>query len=410
MKQSVFVAVLLMLSVILSGCWDHHPPEDTAFILMIGLDVDPDIPEQTVVTQLAVLSGGVAAGENTGQQEGTPFYLLSNSGYTLEGAQLAVLDHLSRLPRLDHMDALIMSEELARKGDAVEPAIAWALRHPQIRPGIFLFVAEESAQQFLDARPALDPLPGAALAGLMRDSDRVSHILPTRAFEFAQTMLSPRIDGAIPIVRRINPLSTRVPPDFQQQPFVGSTSEGGKGGSSDPMKTQIKLVGMAIFKGSTMVGSMMREDAQGLAWIRGDNKSMLSIEHPEHSGNYIAALTIRSGAKRQARLEDDERVVLTIEVTASMDVWGEGIMEPMGISRQAKGIEQELTRTIEKQVRRTMQLLQQMKADIFGFGEELYRRSPKDWDKVSDRWDALYRDAELDVKAQVTVRRTGLSR
>lgn len=414
MYRSLLTIALLGLCLSLGGCWDHQPPEDTAFILMIGLDVDPERPLQTAVTQLAVLPSGLAAGDEGGQPEGTPFYLLSTTARTLEAAQFAVVDHMSRLPRLDHLDALILGEEFARRGNAVEPSVAWALRHPQIRPAIFLFVAEESAQQFLDARPALDPLPGAALAGLMRNAARVPYVFPVRAYEFAGALLSERKDGALPMVRRVNPLSVKVPPEFDQQPYIGSTgSDGGKGGqeegTADPMESQIKLIGMAVFKGGTMVGSVKQQDALGLTWIRGNSKITVTVEHPEHSENFISALAIRSTAQRKARLDGDG-VILSIKIEASMDVWGEGKLKAMGVGPTIKGVEKELAETISAQIRRTMKHLQLLEADIFGFAEELYRSAPKDWEKVSDRWDELYRDAELDIQVKATVLRTGLSR
>lgn len=404
---------LLAIALLLFGCWDHQPPEKTAFILMIGLDIHPDRPDQYTVTQLAVLPSGLPSGENKTSSEGSPFYLLSNTAHTLEGAQLAIVDHLSRLPRLDHLDAIVISEEVARKGRAVEPAIAWALRHPQIRPGVFVFITDQTAQEFLDATPALDPLPGAALVRLMRHSERVPHIVPAKVYDFAHTILSPRRDGAIPLVRRINPLSVQVPPDFEQTPYVGFKAEGGgngEGGSTEPMDTQITLAGMAIFKGQTMVGTIMREEGKGLRWIEGDSKVSLSIEHPEHSENFVAAVSIRSSAKRKARLEEENQVSLSIDIKASLDVWGEGKMTSLGIGPQKKQIQEEMQTTIETQVRQSMEILQQMKADIFGFAEELYRSSPRDWDKVAQQWDDLYAAADLYVDVDVKVRRTGLSR
>lgn len=412
-RRRLLTSVFLLTTLLSAGCWDHQPPEDTAFILMIGLDKNPEKPDEKTITQLAVLPSGLPSGEESGRPEGSPFYLLSNTGHTLEGAQLSVVDHLSRLPRLDHMEALVLSQEVAREGKAVEPAVAWALRHPQIRPGTFLFVAEQTAQQFLDATPALDPLPGAALVRLMNQSERVHHVFPVRVYEFAQTLLSPYRDGAIPIVRRVNPLAVRVPSDFVQQPYVGFTQPEGGGsgeGASDAMETQIKLVGMAVFKGQRMVGSIMHEEGQGLVWIRDNSKVSLAIQHPAHSENFIAAITIRSHPRRGVRLDGEGRVVLTIDIETFMDVWGEGKLQPLGIGPDVPGIERDLAETIQKQVHKTMAELQKLEADIFGFAGDLYRQSPDEWGKVKDRWDELYRTAEVHVQVDVTVRRTGLSR
>lgn len=397
----------------LGGCWDHEPPETTAFILMIGFDPYPEDPEQTVITQLAVLPSALATGEQGSMPEGKPFYLLSSNARTLEASQMSVVDHLSRLPRLEHLDALVFGEDFAKDGPPTEAAIAWALRHPQIRPGVLLFIADgenaSSAQQFLDATPALDPLPGAALDGLMRHADRVPYIFPTRTYQFARTLLSPRIDGAIPVVTRDNPITAKVPPGFEPQAHAGA-SGGGASGGSDEMESQIRLLGMAIFKGPTLVGKVIGQDADGLVWIRGRSKAPIAIRHPKYPDRFISATGLGSSAKRTARLETDDKVVLSIQIEANMDVWGEGSLEPGGIRSYVKEIEKELGAIITEKVRRTMRHLQMLQGDIFGFGEELYRKSPRDWDKVAERWDELYANAQVEIKVTVKVLRMGLSR
>lgn len=397
--------ILVVFSLLLGGCWDHRPPGDSAFIILLGLDEDPDDPTMTAVTQLAVIPGGVAAG---GQQqsplEGTPFYLLSNKAPTLESAQASVLDHLSRIPALQHLDVIVFGQDFARAGRATPAAISWALRHPQIRPSTFVFVSEGPAQYFLDARPVLDPLPGEAIVGLMRNAERVHYIYPTRVYEFARSLLSPRTDVAVPLVGRVNPLTVQVPPGFKPQPFVGSGQ-----GDETPEDTQIQLLGMAVFKGSRMVGTLTAEDGSGLNWIRGGNKGIVSIPHPEQPDHFVVALSVNSTAKRRARFEG-ERLILSIEVSAIMDAWGEGTFEPLAITKYLPQINRGLAGAIEDHIRITMERLQELRADIFGFGEELYRSSPADWEKVVQVWDDVYADAKLDINVDVRVRRTGFSR
>lgn len=408
-KRVGSIVWLLALCIALAGCWDNQPPEQSAFVTMIGLDMDPEKPEHKIITQMAVLPAGLSAGASGETPDGTPFYLLSTSKRTLEDAQMDVLHHLSRLPRLDHLAAIVISEETAREGKTVKPTISWALRHPQIRPGVFLFVAEGAAQEFLDARPALDPLPGAALVGLMRHSARVSSVFPVRTYEFAMAILSPRKDGALPIVRRADPLTARVSPDFEQQPFAGSSGGEVGGDTSESTDSQVELVGMAIFKEETMVGALVEQDAEGVVWLTGVGKSGLSVQHPEHEDKFVNAVAIRSSAKRNAHLKNDQ-IALTIKIDASMDVWGVGQLEPMGIGPDVKDVAKALEEAIKKRVAKTMEALQQLEADIFGFAEELYRSAPKDWEEVSKRWDALYADASVDIDVKVQVRRTGLSR
>lgn len=394
--------IMVLLS---SGCWDHQPPETIAFVHMIGIDHDSENPSQMSVTQMiaipsALAAGGAGAG---GKPEGTPFYLLSATGNSVEGAQLASIDHLSRIPKLEHMVALIVGEEFARSG--IGHTISWALRHPQVRPGAWLLVSEKSAQMFLDAGPALDPLPGAAIIGLMAHADRVPSTFPVKIYEFAQTVLSPRKDGLAPLVRRMNPLVTRVPPGFQPRPFAG---EGPLTGT-EPLDTQIQLMGMAVFKGDRMVGKLTGDDASGISWIHGAAKGPVSLPHPVRQDLFITALAIRSSAKRRAELRDD-KLVLSIEVSTSMDVWDADMLEPVAVGKNLTAIQKAVEDGIKKDIQQTIQTLQLLRADVFGFAEELYRRAPADWKRIAAVWDDLYEEATLDIKVDVFLRRSGLAR
>lgn len=399
-------ATLLFILLLSAGCWDHQPPETAAFIHMVGIDRNPENPAEMTVTQMIALPSALVAGGAGGgggsQPEGTPYYLLSSTGSAVEGALLAGMDHLSRLPRLEHMIALVLGEDFAR--DGVGPTISWALRHPQVRPGAWLLVSEKSAQMFLDARPALDPLPGAAIAGLLRHADRIPSTMPVKIYEFAQTMLSPRRDGFAPLVRRVNPLLTRVPPGFEQQPFVGV-------GSSDTqsMDTQIQIIGMAIFSGDRMVGTLTGPDASGMVWLAGTSKAPVSVPHPQRSGHFLSALAIDTKTRNTADLRGD-RLVLLVDVSVTMDAWEAGILEPVAVGTYVSEIEQALEEEIERDIRRTLAALRSMRADTFGFAEQLYRSAPADWHRIAAVWDDMYEQAAVEVTVDVHLRRSGIAR
>lgn len=402
MGRSRAAVVLLMVAFLASGCWDHHPPETSALVLGLGLDTDPDDETQVVVTHLIVIPSVVAAGsENPSTQSSAPFFLLSTKATTLEIAAAASSQKLPRVPRLAHMDALVFGEEYARQGRGIEPAVSWALRNPEIRPNTYVFVAETSAQYFLDAQAVLDPLPGEALSGLLDRADLVPFVYPVRLYEFARGLASPRQDSALPYVGRVEPAEVHVPPGFE--PSI-SGAEG-----DAPRDTQVQLKGMAIFKGSRMVGLLTEGDGNGLRWIYGGANSLVSVVHPTEPGAYIVAHAVRSSTKRSTRFDGD-RLVLTIEIQAIMDAWGLGTLLPVSLGPFLEDVNRRLAAAIEADVRKTMTRLQELKADIFGFGEALFRSAPKDWEKVAQVWDDLYSEAEVDVRVNVILKRTGFAR
>ena len=48
-----------------------------------------------------------------------------------------------------------------------------------------------------------------------------------------------------------------------------------------------------------------------------------------------------------------------------------------------------------------------MKADIVGFAEEFYRKYPKQWKKIENRWDELFSEVEVNINVEAHIRRQG---
>ena len=47
-------------------------------------------------------------------------------------------------------------------------------------------------------------------------------------------------------------------------------------------------------------------------------------------------------------------------------------------------------------------------SDILGFNDLLYKHHYKDFEKIKDNWDKLYGDADIDIKVQFTIKRSGM--
>jgi spore germination protein KC len=48
-----------------------------------------------------------------------------------------------------------------------------------------------------------------------------------------------------------------------------------------------------------------------------------------------------------------------------------------------------------------------MDADIYGFGESLNQKYPKQWDKMKKQWDEIYINIELDVQVKTRIPELG---
>lgn len=81
-----------------------------------------------------------------------------------------------------------------------------------------------------------------------------------------------------------------------------------------------------------------------------------------------------------------------------MDITKPGILEELE-ERQKAAIEDEIMAAVFK--------AQELNADIFGFGEAVRRKYPKQWKQLEDKWDEIFPTLEVNMVVDAKIRRTG---
>ena len=247
MSRSFFPVLLVSCLLICAGCWDHTPVEETAFIVMLGVDSDPEDLKRTILTQMIVLPQAQPQGSSGAQGGAVPYYFVSQSGLTLSEAQMQALRHVPRYIELAHAQSLVFGEEFAREG--IEEAIDWLIRQPQVRFGISIMVSRGTAQELMQAEPKLEALPPIALEGIMREPDPVAFTFNISFHEFAKKILSEREDAAILVIDRVDPMMAKSPE--RRRPLRQNS------------RNELHAIGLAVFSGTRMVGILEGRPPEG---------------------------------------------------------------------------------------------------------------------------------------------------
>ena len=65
-------------------------------------------------------------------------------------------------------------------------------------------------------------------------------------------------------------------------------------------------------------------------------------------------------------------------------------------------LEREMERQAKEQIQETITKVQKKyKVDIFGFGEALYKKKPKQWKSLKKEWDRHFAEANITVKVDL---------
>lgn len=73
-------------------------------------------------------------------------------------------------------------------------------------------------------------------------------------------------------------------------------------------------------------------------------------------------------------------------------------------------LQKELNKTVEKNILKTITKVQkEYGTDIFGFSDVIHRKNLDQWKSLKKNWDKVFPEAEISVKANLTVRRIGVT-
>jgi spore germination protein KC len=72
-----------------------------------------------------------------------------------------------------------------------------------------------------------------------------------------------------------------------------------------------------------------------------------------------------------------------------------------------RSLEQSKAAEMRSEIKNCLRKCQQFQADIFGFGEEIERRFPKEWKGLRPRWDTEFSQLKVIVHTKAKIRGTG---
>ena len=401
----IWIILLLMLSVMLTGCNGARETDEVAYILLIGIDKGKN-GNYDVTYQIAVPKA--LGGEGGGGGDAQPTGLVTVTAPSLAEARNLLKTNQARTVNLSHNKAFIFGEELAREGigDFLSPM----LRFREFRGSMFIVVAHNTtAAEFMKKnKPMLEQLPSKYLETMLLTNDEMGYYLRTSLHEFYARVKS---GSGVPyaVLAGVNP----------------KESEGKATGSKDkgertyeylagqlPVKNEgnpINFAGTAVFKGDKMVGTLTTEETRMLAILDGNYPSgFLVVEDPLLPEKGIN-VNLRLGRSPDIKVRIAEgRPIIEIKLLFE----GEITAIPSGINYERQEyrelLEEQISQITTRQMEGMLTKTIAWGADVAGFGYRGRRHfsTYKEW--TDYRWDEQYANSRFQLKVTTKLRRSGL--
>lgn len=381
LKRFLSITVILCL-LFLTGCWNYREIDDLTIVVGIAIDKTENGEGFHLTYEVEDDSGGDGGGAATVTSK-----ILESEGVTIYDAARNATAKLPGKLYWSNCQLVIISDELARTG--IAEILDWFIRKYELRLTLVVVISKEkSAKDLLNCNQSSEENSSDIISFLTRfslennprnlsttntielykiygllGSERHSLTLPALKITGEENEKSLTIDGIAVFYKDrllgyIDPLDTfffNFATDNIQGGLITITEEYGLTGN----------VTLEVMKSKTKITPVINESS---AKIKIDTQTIVSISEINTHTNYI-------------------------------DEHGRKILQ--------NATEQYLEENILRVVERTKKYY---RADIFGFGDAIYRAKPDFMNKFEQSWSDMYRKLPVLVNSKIIIKSSELSK
>lgn len=369
-SRTLLVAVICML--LLTGCWDQHELDTISIVTGVGLDATQDMEEVLVTIQAGKTQSGGEQGKKSG--DSTNFYIQQTRGRGINAALDSLKHKNSRIPYLHHNQVLVIGREQANKG--IGEYLDAFMREHEMRMEVWMFIADEKAEDILMATIEPEQLSSLALARMMYNETMLSKSYGVNLMTFVTHQLDQNTAAIIPIVELEEVAEEQV----------------------------LLLSGLGVFKDGRMVGQLSQKQINGYIWLMGQVREK-SIEISSKSG--YADVQLENIQTSITPIFNEEIPRFHMKLSASMSIGELQGYHDKTIAETVDELEKATVDQLEKEVQESLTRGKELNADIFDFAVMLHQRFPKKWKTIEDKWMEIFPLVEVTTQIEVQLTGTG---
>lgn len=399
MKKIAILLLVIVNTIVLSGCWDRMEINDLAIVTAVGIDKteDGDICLSLLIPTPKRLSGssgggGNSSGGGSGGENKAPTILISECGESIIDTFRKLQRKSSREIMFSHVRLIVIGERLAR--DGVENALDFFSRYRQSNLRAHILFTKENVGEVLESDPGIE----LTVSELIREEGEQGIGVQTDLKDFIHMLTE---EGVNPIAGQvvITPLLVERRGDAERK-----KSQTGKSFSS--------VRGAAVFHKDKLVGWISDAETRGVLWLRDEIKEGaggITAAVPEEQGGGKIAVRVRSAKTRMLPAIHDGKLTVAVSVEAQAILYESSSRMDLSDPKSIYYIEKLVESDINEKIAIALEKIQkQLQCDVAGFGSAVYRKYPEEWRKqYKENWDEDYPNLDIQVATKVWIPRVG---
>lgn len=385
MSKFKAICLLMILTLLLSGCWSKRELNELSIVVGLGID---KIDNEFDISVQVVNPGEISSKQPASGR--SPVITYHSTGTTVFEAIRKMTTLTARKLYFSHLQIVVLGDELAREG--IGKPLDLISRDHEFRNDFDVIVAHDAtAEEVLNVLTPIEKVPANKLLNSLRTSEKSWG-----------TTQSIKIDELINTINHKETSVVMSAIEIHGDKSVGMDQSNVKRSKASAI---LKYAGLAVFKEDKYIGLLTEDESRSLGFLKDKIKSTIEIIACPKGGTLSTEVT-HSKTKIKGKFENR-----TPKINVSIDVnQNVGEVEcdiDLTKEKSIHYVNKKTEELIKKQIEKTISTVQQSyRVDIFGFGEALHRTNPKEWKKIKKDWPTIFQ--ELPVKIDVNVNTQGL--
>lgn len=373
MKKTFILLYIFLLMPLCTACWDYR--EVNQMTIVAGLAVDKTHTGDYLLTFEAVDLQGVQS------DKPVKSVLIESQGETLMDA---IRNTISKdFPKLyfGHTTVVILSREIAE--DGVLKIVDFLFRDAEPRLNINLYVSEEkTANEIMKYKPSMSEILSVELTNILDEQKNLAKALLVPAYKFVNAVAEEGVSAVLPSLCIVDNVD-------------GKT---------------VKLCGTAIFKGDKLQGFISDEETYALSFILDEVKGGVIVTNIESETEEKAlSLEIMESSTNIKPVYSDNKLSVEVNIDTKTFLNENMSTKSFGDEQNREEVKKNAENQLKDRIERLIEKMQKgYGADVFGFGNSVYKNIPKLWKEKWEEWDIIFRDLDVTVNINIEIEHTGL--
>jgi len=374
-SKILYVIFILLCFLCFSACASR---ELNSFNLVTSVGIDKDEAGYMVTYQ--VLNPKAVVSQKTVNE--SPFFLYSEKGNSLDEIYKRVTTQSSRKMYAAHVRSVIISEDLAR--DGLKEIVDYLFRSGEYHNDFYFIIAKgTTANQILSTITTVETVSGVKLYESLENSK--NWWAATDSLKIVEMINNINAKGINPVLAGVE--------FFQKTEGMDNIETLEKSNSG-----KLKLTAMGAFRNDKLVGWLNESESIAYTYIVGKAKNTSGCV--DYDENTRVSLNIDMKKSKVKVSLSEDKPVINVKLSAEMIITSQkgdvDFTDEKNLNKLNSMVNEQIIDSCEKALYKAQQ---ELKTDIFGFGERIHSAYPKVWDKLKDNWNNEFTTLQVNFSA-----------